>query len=68
MLNLKYWRHLNLFLKKLINILFLHHFNDYDISLLKEKQSSFYNLREMSWDKLLMLKKYLKQNFIKDFI
>ena len=67
-LNSEYWRHLNLFLKKLTDMLLLPHSDNYDISLLKEKQSLFCNLREMSQDKLLMLKKYLKENLIKGFI
>ncbi len=67
-LDSKYWRHLNLFSKKLTDMLSLHCSDDYNISLIKEKQLPFCNLREMSQDKLLMLKKYLKENLIKGFI
>lgn len=67
-LNSEYWRHLNLFSKKLTDMLLSHHSDNYDIFLLKEKQLLFCNLREMSQDKLLILKKYLKENLIKDFI
>jgi len=49
-------------------MLSLHRFDDYNISLIKEKQLPFCNLRGMSQDKLLMLKKYLKENLIKGFI
>ena len=42
--------------------------DDYNISLLSGKQPSYLPLREMSQDKLKVLKNYFKKNLAKRFI
>jgi len=64
----EYHNFLNVFSCKLMNILPEQHFYDHKIQLQKSKTSIFESLYNMSQDELQILKKYLKNNLIKDFI
>ena len=68
LLFLKYHNFLDVFSCKLMNILFERRFYDHKIQLQKSKTSIFESLYDMSQDELQVLKKYLKNNLIKDFI
>ncbi len=64
----KYHDFLNVFSCKLMNTLSERRFYDHKIQLQKSKTSILKFLYDMSQDELWVLKKYLKNNLIKDFI
>jgi len=68
LLLLEYHDFLDVFSYELINILSERRFYDHKIQLQKSKTSIFESLYDMSQDELRVLKKYLKNNLIKDFI
>jgi len=68
LLLLEYHDFLDVFSYKLMNILFERCLYDHKIQLQKSKTSIFESLYNMSQDELQVLKKYLKNNLIKDFI
>ncbi len=68
LLLLEYHDFLNVFSCELMNILSERRFYDHKIQLQKSKTSIFESLYDMSQDELRVLKKYLKNNLIKDFI
>ncbi len=68
LLSLKYHNFLNAFSCELMNTLFKQRFYDYKIQLQKSKTSIFKSLYDIFQDELQILKKYLKNNLIKDFI
>jgi len=68
LLSLEYHDFLDVFSYELINILSERRFYDHKIQLQKSKTSIFESLYDMSQDELRVLKKYLKNNLIKDFI
>ncbi len=68
LLSLKYHDFLDVFSRELMNTLPERRFYDHKIQLQKGKTSTFEPLYDMSQDELQVLKKYLKNNLIKDFI
>jgi len=68
LLPLEYHDFLDVFSRELMNTLSEWRFYDHKIQLQKSKTSIFESLYDMSQDKLQVLKKYLKNNLIKDFI
>ncbi len=64
----EYHDFLDVFSCELTNILSERRFYDHKIQLQKSKTSTFESLYDMSQDELRVLKKYLKNNLIKDFI
>jgi len=68
LLSLEYHDFLDVFSRELTNILSERRFYDHKIQLQKGKTSIFEPLYDMSQDELRILKKYLKNNLIKDFI
>ncbi len=68
LLSLKYHNFLDVFSHELMNTLSERHFYDHKIQLQKSKTSIFESLYDMSQDEFQVLKKYLKNNLIKDFI
>jgi len=64
----EYHDFLDVFSCELTNILSERRFYDHKIQLQKSKTSIFESLYDMSQDELRILKKYLKNNLIKDFI
>ena len=68
LLFLEYHDFLDVFSCELINTLSERHFYDHKIQLQKSKTSTFESLYDMFQDELRVLKKYLKNNLIKDFI
>jgi len=68
LLSLEYHDFLDVFSYELINILSERRFYNHKIQLQKSKTSIFESLYDMSQDELRVLKKYLKNNLIKDFI
>ncbi len=68
LLSLEYHDFLDVFSCKLMNTLSERRFYDHKIQLQKSKTSTFEPLYNMSQDELWVLKKYLKNNLIKDFI
>ncbi len=68
LLLLEYHDFLDVFSRELMNILSERRFYDHKIQLQKSKTSIFESLYDMSQDELRILKKYLKNNLIKDFI
>ncbi len=64
----KYHNFLDVFSCELMNILSERRLYDHKIQLQKSKTSIFESLYDMSQDELRVLKKYLKNNLIKDFI
>jgi len=64
----KYHNFFNVFSCKLMNILSEQHFYDHKIQLQKSKTFIFEFLYDMFQNELQILKKYLKNNLIKDFI
>jgi len=64
----EYHNFLDVFSCELMNILSERRFYDHKIQLQKDKTSIFESLYDMSQDELQVLKKYLKNNLIKDFI
>jgi len=68
LLSFEYHDFLDVFSCELMNILSERRFYDHKIQLQKSKTSTFEPLYDMSQDELRVLKKYLKNNLIKDFI
>jgi len=68
LLSLEYHNFLDVFSRELMNTLSERRFYDHKIQLQKSKTSIFKSLYDMSQDELRVLKKYLKNNLIKDFI
>jgi len=68
LLSLEYHDFLDVFSRELTNTLSERRFYDHKIQLQKSKTSIFESLYDMSQDELRVLKKYLKNNLIKDFI
>jgi len=68
LLLLEYHDFLDVFSRELTNILSERRLYDHKIQLQKNKTSIFEPLYDMSQDELRILKKYLKNNLIKDFI
>jgi len=68
LLLLEYHDFLDVFSRELMNTLSERRFYDHKIQLKKSKTSIFEPLYDMSQDELRILKKYLKNNLIKDFI
>ncbi len=68
LLSLEYHDFLDVFSHELMNTLFERRLYDHKIQLQKSKTSIFESLYDMSQDELQVLKKYLKNNLIKDFI
>ncbi len=68
LLSFEYHDFLDVFSCELTNTLFERHLYDHKIQLQKSKTSIFKSLYDMSQDELRILKKYLKNNLIKDFI
>ncbi len=68
LLPFEYHDFLDVFSRELTNILPERRLYDHKIQLQKSKTSIFKSLYDMSQDKLRVLKKYLKNNLIKDFI
>ncbi len=68
LLSLEYHDFLDVFFHELMNILSERRLYDHKIQLQKSKTSIFESLYDMSQDELRILKKYLKNNLIKDFI
>jgi len=64
----EYHDFLDVFSCELMNTLSERRFYDHKIQLQKSKTSIFESLYDMSQDELRVLKKYLKNNLIKDFI
>jgi len=64
----EYHDFLDVFSRELTNILSERRLYDHKIQLQKSKTSIFESLYDMSQDELRILKKYLKNNLIKDFI
>ncbi len=67
-LSFRYFKFLNVFFKKNVDILSLHQAHDHIIHLKKDAQSSVFALYDMSHDKILELRRYLNENLSKDFI
>ncbi len=68
LLSLEYHDFLDVFSRELINTLSERRLYDHKIQLQKSKTSIFESLYDMFQDELRVLKKYLKNNLIKDFI
>jgi len=68
LLLLEYHDFLDVFSRELTNTLSERRFYDHKIQLQKSKTSIFESLYDMSQDELRILKKYLKNNLIKNFI
>jgi len=68
LLPLEYHDFLDVFSRELMNTLPERRSYNHKIQLQKSKTSTFEPLYDMSQDKLRVLKKYLKNNLIKDFI
>ncbi len=68
LLSFEYHNFLDVFSRELMNTLSERRFYDHKIQLQKSKTSTFKSLYDMSQDELRILKKYLKNNLIKDFI
>jgi len=64
----EYHNFLDVFSRELMNILSERRLYDHKIQLQKSKTSIFESLYDMSQNELQVLKKYLKNNLIKDFI
>jgi len=67
-LSFKYFKFLNVFFKKNIDILSLHQAHDHVIHLKEDAQFSIFALYNMSRDEILELHRYLNENLSKDFI
>ncbi len=64
----KYFKFLNIFFKKNVDILSLHQAHDHVIHLKEDAQFSVFALYNMSRDEILELHRYLNENLSKDFI
>ncbi len=67
-LSFKYFKFLNIFFKKNVDILSLHQAHDHVIHLKEDAQLSVFALYDMSRDEILELRCYLNENSSKDFI
>ncbi len=67
-LSFKYFKFLNVFFKKNVDILFLHQVHDHVIHFKEDAQFSVFALYDMSRDEILELCHYLNENLSKDFI
>ncbi len=67
-LSFRYFKFLNIFFKKNVDILSLHWAHDHVIHLKEDAQFSVFALYNMSHDKILELHRYLNENLSKDFI
>jgi len=67
-LSFKYFKFLDIFFKKNVNILFLHQAYDHVIHLKEDAQFSVFALYDISCDEILELRRYLNENLSKDFI
>ncbi len=67
-LSFRYFKFLNVFFKKNVDILFLHWTHDHVIHLKEDAQLSVFALYDMSCDEILELRCYLNENLSKDFI
>jgi len=67
-LSFKYFKFLNVFFKKNVDILSLHWAHDHVIHLKEDAQFSVFALYNMSRDEILELHHYLNENLSKDFI
>ncbi len=67
-LSFRYFKFLDIFFKKNIDILFLYWVHDHVIHLKEDAQFSVFALYNMSRDKILELHRYLNENLSKDFI
>jgi len=66
--SLRYFKFLNVFFKKNVNILFLHWVHDHVIHFKEDAQFLVFALYDISYDKILELHHYLNENLSKDFI
>ncbi len=64
----KYFKFLNIFFKKNVDILSLHWAHDHVIHLKEDAQLSVFALYNMNHDKILELRRYQNENLSKDFI
>ena len=67
-LSLRYFKFLNVFFKKNVNILSLHQVHDHVIHLKENAQFSVFALYNISRDEILELRRYLDENLSKEFI
>jgi len=67
-LSFRYFKFLDVFFKKNVDILSLHQAHDHVIHLKEDAQFSVFALYNMSCDKILELRRYLNENLSKDFI
>jgi len=67
-LSFRYFKFLDVFFKKDVDILSSHQAHDYVIHLKKDAQLSVFALYNMSHDEILELQRYLDENLSKDFI
>ncbi len=67
-LSFKYFKFLNVFFKKNVDILSLHQAHDYVIHFKKDAQFSVFALYDMNHDEILELHHYLNENLSKNFI
>jgi len=67
-LSFKYFKFLNIFFKKNVDILSLHQAHDHVIHLKEDAQLSVFALYDISRDEILELRCYLNENSSKDFI
>ncbi len=67
-LSFRYFKFLDVFFKKNVDILSLHQAHDHVIHLKEDAQFSVFTLYNMSCDKILELRRYLNENLSKDFI
>ncbi len=64
----KYFKFLDIFFKKNVDILSLHQAHDHVIHLKEDAQFSIFTLYDISCNKILKLHHYLNKNLSKDFI
>jgi len=67
-LSFRYFKFLDVFFKKNVDILSLHQAHDHVIHLKEDAQLSVFALYNMSRDEILELRRYLNENLSKDFI
>ncbi len=67
-LSFRYFKFLDIFFKKDVDILFLHWVHDHVIHFKKDAQLSIFVLYNMNYDEILELQRYLDENLSKDFI
>ncbi len=66
--SLRYFKFLDIFFKKNVDILFLHWVHDHVIHFKEDAQFSVFALYNISRDKILELRRYLDENLSKKFI